>query len=585
MLGFSLVASGSASVIACGGGTHNPSATAQTESKKLDNKTVDLTDQGSPTTTYEGKTAQTDASAIQATMVKEGIVTTAKEASEFTFDKSTKLNAGPNNNIGFTVNAPDGTTAKGTFNVDIKTDQAASEAAKVQGKTVDLTDQGSPTTTYEGKTAQTDASAIQAAMVKEGIVTTAKEASEFSFDNSTKLNAGPNNNIGFTVNAPDGTTASGTFNVDIKTDQAASEAAKLQGKTVDLTDTSSTTYEGKTAQTDASAIRDAMVAAGIVTTAKEASEFSFDNSTKLNAGKKPNNISFTVKALDGSTASGTFNVAIKAYNPIAAKLDKILGSYKSQAKVLKMDAALKGQTASKTTDQKIINSLMTWLPGDHPSSITSAAALSAWNTNSLSLEEWSHVHFNWSGAFSNDPSNPTKITVTVDNGSATPITWGTLNGYAIYSGQETVSYEGALLHHVVDNGSAARPNWQGTYDLTSAQEHIDLSNNPAFKDLSQYKSTNLSVPGYYLNTGNKSQVLDQAIEKFLEGSSYQGTDIWQDLFSHATTPGNQLFMYAGGNATTGAKGELIPGQYTKVALGTITDKWHGMVWTTFEIKL
>lgn len=183
MLGFSLVAGGSAGVVACGGHT---SSTAQNEANKANGKTVGLND--TKTTTYENKTVAEDATAIKNAMAKmPGMGTIAQD---FSFVNSKKPLIKGTNKVAYNVKAKDGSTANGSFNVNIQAapgpkpkpgpqpkpgpkvtpgeavltpatpSKAQAEANKVNGKTVDLKDfwiLGHPVVSYENKTAAQDA--------------------------------------------------------------------------------------------------------------------------------------------------------------------------------------------------------------------------------------------------------------------------------------------------------------------------------------------------------------------------------------------------------------------------------------------
>ena len=304
----------------------NPStpSKAKTESDKVNGKTVNLYDTAS--VKYENKTANKDASTINQQLVNDDILTKT-EANDFTYDDSTKLKA-TSNTVNYTVKASDGSTADGSLNVVIHPytptpppptpSKAKTEANKVNGKTIDLND--TATKTYENQTAQADISAIDDALVKSGLLDTT-EVKDFTFNNTVKLVAGDNNGIDFTVKAPDHTQAVGNLNIHINPykptpptpSKAQTEANKVNGKTIDLNDTSSVKYENKTANDDASAVKTALTEAGDITTA-EAADFTFDKTKQLQSGNN-NNIGFTVNASDKSTAIGSFNIVINPYKP------------------------------------------------------------------------------------------------------------------------------------------------------------------------------------------------------------------------------------------------------------------------------
>ena len=180
MLGFSLVAGGSAGVVACGSHMSN----AQNEANKANGQTVGLneTQKGQ----YDGKTAYNDADAIKNAMAKMPEMETIAPDFSFAADNKTKLKVG-DNTVAYNVKAKDGSTASGSFNVNIqaapkpkpqpgpkvtpeettltpatppKTSKAQTEANKVNGKTVDLKDLGilgHQVVSYENKTAAQDA--------------------------------------------------------------------------------------------------------------------------------------------------------------------------------------------------------------------------------------------------------------------------------------------------------------------------------------------------------------------------------------------------------------------------------------------
>ena len=95
-----------------------------------------------------------------------------------------------------------------------------------------------------------------------------------------------------------------------KTNQAQQESNKLDSKTVTLKDgqTAKTTYEDQTANADASAIDEAIAAAGYLNKT-QLKDVSFDNTKKLTTGTNKA-VAYNVKAPDGSTAKGTLNVTI-----------------------------------------------------------------------------------------------------------------------------------------------------------------------------------------------------------------------------------------------------------------------------------
>ena len=305
----------------------NPSTPSkgQAEANEIKNKTFTLND--TSTTTYEGKTAEQDIQAIDRAISQQTSLT-MKQLQGLSFPNAKSLVSGDNYNLAFNIKADDGTTGSGTINILINpykptpphTSQAQKEANEVNDQSITLND--TSTTTYEGQTAQADAAVIQAAIAKLPNMD-ATQAKDFTFNNTTKLTTGDNKGISFNVKAPDGSTASGSFNVTINhpaskivpgtPSTGQTEANKVNGKSITLNDTSTTTYEGKTTQADVSAVDVALVKAGYITTT-EAKDFSFDNTKNLTTGDNTG-INFNVKAPDGSSGSGTFNVTINPYSP------------------------------------------------------------------------------------------------------------------------------------------------------------------------------------------------------------------------------------------------------------------------------
>lgn len=336
MLGFSLVAGGSAGVVACGSHTSN----AQNEANKANGQTVGLneTQKGQ----YDGKTAYTDADAIKNAMAKMPKMGTIAPDFSFAADNKTPLKIGVNT-VAYNVKAKDGSTASGSFKVNIqatpqpkpqpkpgpkvtpeetvltpatppKTSKAQAEANKVNGKTVDLKDfgiLGHQVVTYENKTAAQDAWIIKADLIKANVIS-ATEANDFTFDKTTKLKVG-DNTVNYSVKASDGSTAKGSMDVNIA-NGASAVNKKVNGKTVDLKDTGILghpifNYENKTASQDAYGIKAALYESKILNW-DEVNELSFpDNKTPLKVGM--NKVAYNIKAKDGSTASGTINVNIE----------------------------------------------------------------------------------------------------------------------------------------------------------------------------------------------------------------------------------------------------------------------------------
>ena len=346
MLGFSLVAGGSAGVVACGSHT----STAQNEANKANGKTVGLND--TKTITYENKTASQDAYGIKAALYESKILKW-DEVNELSFpDNKTPLKVG-NNKVAYNIKAKDGSTANGSLNVNIqatpgpkpkpgpkvtpgeavltpatppKTSKAQAEANKVNGKTVDLKDfgiLGHQVVSYENKTAAQDAWIIKGDLIKANVIS-ATEANDLTFDNTTKLKVG-DNTVNYNVKASDGSTAQGSMDINIA-NGASAVNKKANGKTVDLKDTGILghpifNYENKTAAQDAYGIKAALYESKILNW-DEVNELSFpDNKTPLKVGM--NKVAYNVKASDGSTASGTINVNIE--NDATAVNNKLNG--------------------------------------------------------------------------------------------------------------------------------------------------------------------------------------------------------------------------------------------------------------------
>ena len=317
-----IIGTTSGTVVACGSPSTNQ---ATKESNKVNHKTVTLNDTAS--VKYENKSAVADANAIDQQLEQSGYLA-SYQAKDFHFDPSNNLKTGPNK-VNYSVQTSDGSTADGSLNVIINPAQssltpstpskAKTESDKVNGKTVNLYDTAS--VKYENKTANKDASTINQQLVNDDILTKT-EANDFTYDDSTKLKAA-SNTVNYTVKASDGSTANGSLNVVIHPytptpppptpSKAKTEANKVNGKTIDLNDTSSVKYENKTANDDASAVKTALTQAGDITTA-EAADFTFDSTKQLQSGNN-NNIGFTVNASDKSTAIGSFNIVINPYKP------------------------------------------------------------------------------------------------------------------------------------------------------------------------------------------------------------------------------------------------------------------------------
>ena len=115
-------------------------------------------------------------------------------------------------------------TKESVINPSIPT--AKKEANEINNKTIDLSD--TVKTKYEDKTAQQDVTAIDNAIVTAGYLNTT-QVKDFSFDSSKHLTIGNNTGIGFNVNTPDGSKASGKININIKSFDWYKNM-KLQGK-------------------------------------------------------------------------------------------------------------------------------------------------------------------------------------------------------------------------------------------------------------------------------------------------------------------------------------------------------------------
>lgn len=115
LAGVTLVASGVSPVVACGN-SPKIKTQSQQESNKLDSKSITLNDTSSAT--YESKTANADASAIDQVIANEGYLN-ATQLKDVSFDNTKKLTTGTNKAVAYNVKAPDGSTASGTLNVTI----------------------------------------------------------------------------------------------------------------------------------------------------------------------------------------------------------------------------------------------------------------------------------------------------------------------------------------------------------------------------------------------------------------------------------------------------------------------------------
>ena len=323
----------SGTVVACGSRT----TTAQQESDQVNNKNMTLND--NDTTTYENKTAQQDATAIENAFFDAGYLN-ATQVKDFTFNDTTKIKLG-SNTVNYSVRASDNSTATGSFNLTIKhpaspftpsvpptptpkipaskinksmPTTAKKEHDLINGNNVTLNDTAS--LVYEGKTVAADKLAIDQAIMTAGYLN-ATQLKDFTFNNSSAVLTTGMNVINYTINAADGSKMTGTFNVTINhpavplnpstSSTAKKESDQVNNKSITLNDTASATYENKTAQQDMQAIDNALVTAGYLNTT-QVKDFSFDNTTTLKPMK--NSVKYNVIAPDGSTANGTLNVTI-----------------------------------------------------------------------------------------------------------------------------------------------------------------------------------------------------------------------------------------------------------------------------------
>ena len=182
------------------------------------------------------------------------------------------------------------------------------------------------------------------------------------------------------------------------------------------------------------------------------------------------------------------------------------------------------------------------------------------------------------------------------DGSGQSLNWGTIYGYTNPLSTKTTTEQDALLPHVVNNGTATVPIYQGTYDLTPQNQQLDFSPtsktyadpNFAPDKITQYESTVGGVKGYYLNQGDNYQKLVAEIDHDMAAAyaAKKGTDIWQNITNaNLKKAGYTNFMYAGGTDGT-ANGVLVPGQSIKVALATTApDRPKEAQWTTFDLKI
>ena len=620
-----MASSTAGTVVACGSNTTQTASQAQQYADKVNNKSVTIDDQiakaaGQTEKDYENKTAQEDMQAIDQAIEAAGYLK-ATEVQNFSFDNTKNLTTGTNSGIEFNVTAPDGSTAKGNLNViiehpvqtlqaNIAKTQADQIQEKLAGKTVQLNDNA--TTTYENETTAYNKVGVVAALVQQKILTQT-EANYVTFDKTKKLSAGLNNDIPFTVTAADGSQASGTFNTNVVS-IASQERQTLNNKKVNLNDLNAGTsqkavkYENTKTNdpTTMKALQDLVYNAYLskIVGAKS-SDVTFNSATlMLNKTVKVN---FNVKDKNGTTESGTIDVNVnsalvplprqnKNIADIYNKLNMLLPKYKTSKTPMAMDAALNGATSGGDLNQKISTTMMTWLDNAHPVNQTNPQALQKWNKAGLSATQWNDLHYSWNGQLSSDPKKPTPIQITIVDSSGQSLNWGTIYGYTNPLSTKTTTEQDALLHHVVNNGTATVPIYQGTYDLTPQDQQLDFSptskmyRDPTFAPdkITQYESTVGGVKGYYLNQGDNYQKLVAEIDRDM-ASAYKakkGTDIWQNITNaKLKKAGYTNFMYAGGTDGT-ANGVLVPGQSIKVALATTApDRPKQAQWTTFDLKI
>ena len=454
---------------------------------------------------------------------------------------------------------------------------------------------------------------------------TSKEVKYLSFDN--KINLHPDdNNVYFTVNMPGVAPATGNLVIDqlkvastsaTTTSVAQKEAQALDNKTIGLNDLGASETQKAVLYENTKTIDKATTAAlqsTILHTVwanpqipgTRLTDVTFDSETLLL--NKAVKVNFYAQDSSGAKVAGTFNVIVKpplnvptevSQNQlnIINQLDKLFGSYKSSKTPMKMDATLAFKASSPSLNQKINTTMMTWLNGAHPVNRNNAAALQAWQQNGLSTKDWSDVEYSWQGSLSSASNEPTAIDVKIDDHSGYgPLDWGTFYGYTIPASTENASYEGALLHRVVNNGSVGKPLYQGTYDLSQANQTINFSNtskmyrDPTFApdQIFRYESTVGGKTGLYLNQGTKaSKLRNQIINDLHQYSSAEGgSDIWSNIYNTSLQKNGYVqFMYAGGtDPNTQASGVLVPGQEVKVAMGTTSPLRKSYVeWTTLDL--
>lgn len=286
------------------------------------------------------------------------------------------------------------------------TSQAQQYADKVNNKSVTIDDQiakaaGRTEKDYENKTAQEDMQAIDQAIEAAGYLK-ATEVQNFSFDNTKNLTTGTNSGIGFNVTAPDGSTAKGNLNViiehpvqtlqaNIAKTQADQIQEKLAGKTVQLNDNATTTYENETTAYNKAGVVAALVQQKILTQT-EANYVTFDNTKKLTAGLN-NNIPFTVKA-DGSTATGTFNTNVVS---IASQERQALNNKTVSLNDLNANTSQKAvkYENTKTTDPVTMKALQDLVYNAYLSKIAGAKSSDVtFNSATLMLNKTVQVNFN-----------------------------------------------------------------------------------------------------------------------------------------------------------------------------------------------
>ena len=158
---------------------------------------------------------------------------------------------------------------------------------------------------------------------------------------------------------------------------AQQEANKLNSKTITLNDTSSTTYENKTAEADVQAIDTVIEAAGYLNTT-QVKDFSFNNTTNLKATTN-SGIGFNVTAPDKSTAKGTFNIVINPYKPTPPTVS----TAQQEANKLNSKTIILNDTAFITYEEQTAQQDVTAIDN----AITTAGYLNATQVKDLSFDK------------------------------------------------------------------------------------------------------------------------------------------------------------------------------------------------------